>query len=53
MLFKNNRGSAMIIALVILILLTIMSTVFIEKLFRFSQASDGIENSNMAYYSAL
>ncbi len=43
----------MIIALVILILLTIMSTVFIEKLFRFSQASDGIENSNMAYYSAL
>lgn len=43
----------MIIALVILILLTIMSTVFIEKLFRFSQASNGIENSNIAYYNAL
>jgi hypothetical protein len=30
-----------------------MSTVFFEKLFRFSNASNGIENSNVAYYKAL
>lgn len=53
MISQNNRGSAMIIALIVLILLTIMSTVFIEKLVRFSEASDGIENSNIAYYQAL
>lgn len=43
----------MIIALITLILLTIMSTVFIEKLWRFHDASEGIENSNVAYYHAL
>ena len=30
-----------------------MSTVFIEKLLSFSKASEGIENSNVAYYNAL
>lgn len=53
MISHNHRGSAMIIALIVLILLTLMSTVFIEKLIRFSEASDGIENSNIAYYNAL
>ena len=30
-----------------------MSTVFFEKIYRFAQASNGIENSNAAYYKAL
>lgn len=30
-----------------------MSIVFFEKLYRFSQASEWIENSNVAYYTAL
>lgn len=30
-----------------------MSTTFFEKLYRFAQASEGIENSNAAYYKAL
>jgi hypothetical protein len=34
-------------------LLTMMSTVFLEKLGRFSKRSEGIENSNVAYYKAL
>jgi hypothetical protein len=49
----QKNGSAIIIALVVLTLLTVMSTVFFEKLYRFSQASEGIENSNVAYYKAL
>ena len=53
MLIRNRSWSAILIALVVLIILTIMSTVFIEKLLRFSQASEGIENSNGAYYNAL
>lgn len=50
---SNKRGSALIIALVVLTLLTMMSTVFFEKIHRFSQRSEGIENSNVAYYKAL
>jgi type II secretory pathway component PulK len=49
----DTRGSALIIALVILTLLTMMSTVFFEKVFNFSKRSEGIENSNVAYYKAL
>lgn len=50
---SHKRGSALIIALVVLTLLTMMSTVFFEKIHRFSQRSEGIENSNVAYYKAL
>ena len=48
----NKSGSAILIALVVLIILTIMSTVFLEKLLGFAKASEGIENSNVAYYHA-
>lgn len=34
-------------------LLTTMSTVFFEKIYRFSQRSEWIENSNIAYYKSL
>ncbi len=50
---SNTRGSAILISLIVLTLLTVMSTVFFEKLYRFSQASEWVENSNVAYYSAL
>ncbi len=53
MFVRNTSGSAILIALVVLIILTIMSTVFIEKLLHFSKASEWIENSNVAYYNAL
>lgn len=52
-ILSEKKGSAILIALVVLTLLVMMSTVFFEKLFRFSQASEGIENSNVAYYTAL
>ncbi len=52
-ILSEKKGSAILIALVVLTLLMMMSTVFFEKLFRFSQASEGIENSNVAYYTAL
>jgi type II secretory pathway component PulK len=52
-LTRNRKGSALLIALVVLVILTIMSTVFIERLLSFSKSSEGIENSNMAYYNAL
>lgn len=50
---KNRKGSALLIALVVLIILIIMSTVFIERLLSFSKSSEGVENSNVAYYHAL
>ena len=49
----NKKWSALIIALVVLTLITMMSTVFFERVFRFSERSNGIENSNAAYYKAL
>lgn len=49
----SKKWSALIVALVVLTLLTVMSTTFFEKLYRFAQASQGIENSNAAYYKAL
>lgn len=52
-ILRNTRWSALLIALVVLTVLTMMSTVFFEKLYRFSQASEGVENSNVSYYKAL
>jgi type II secretory pathway component PulK len=52
-MMRSRKGSALLISLIVLTLVTVMSTVFFEKLFRFSQASEGIENSNIAYYKAL
>jgi len=52
-LIRNKKGSAILISLFIIILLTVMSIVFLEKLLSFSKASEGIENSNVAYYHAL
>ena len=48
-----HRGSAILIALIVLTLLTIVTTVFLEKIFHFSDTSEGIESSNIAYYSAV
>lgn len=50
---RNKKWSALLIALWVLTLLTMISTVFFEKLYRFAQTSEGIENSNVAYYKAL
>ncbi|GAB0175118.1 MAG: hypothetical protein HHAS10_09970 [Candidatus Altimarinota bacterium] len=50
---SSRQGSALLISLIVLTLMMIMSSVFFEKVFRFSQASEGIENSNIAYYKAL
>ncbi len=52
-MIASRKGSALLISLIVLTLVTVMSTVFFEKLFRLSQASEGIENSNIAYYKAL
>jgi hypothetical protein len=49
----SHRWSAIIIWLVTLILLTAVTTVFLEKVLRFSQSINGIERSNIAYYNAL
>ena len=53
MTLHDTKGSALIIALVVMTLLTMMSTVFFERIYSFSQRSEGIENSNVAYYKAL
>lgn len=49
----DKKWSALIIALVVMTLLSMMSTVFFEKIYRFSQRSEWIENSNVAYYKSL
>ncbi len=48
----SHRGSAILVALVVLILLTITTTVFLERIWTFNQTSKGIEASNVAYYEA-
>lgn len=49
---SSRRGSAILIALIVLSLLTIVTTVFLEKIWGFSKSSNGIEASNRAYYFA-
>jgi hypothetical protein len=39
--------------MVILILLSIITTVFLERIWGFAQSSEGIEQSNIAYYDAV
>ena len=45
----SNRGSALLVALVISILLSILAISFLEKVTRLSRTSAGIENSAGAY----
>jgi hypothetical protein len=50
---SSHQGSAILISLIILTFLTIVTTVFLERVFHFSESSEGIESSNVAYYNAL
>jgi len=52
-LVKNKKGSALLISLIVLVLLSLASTVFVEKVWNFSKASTGIKDSNRAYYFSL
>jgi len=52
-LVKNKEGSALLISLIVLVLLSLASTVFVEKVWNFSKASTGIKDSNRAYYFSL
>lgn len=49
---SSRQGSAILIALIVLSMITIVTTVFLEKIWSFSQSSNGIEASNRAYYFA-
>ncbi len=46
----TSRGSALLISLIILILITAVTTVFLERIWWSSQTVEGIEASNAAYY---
>lgn len=50
---RSHRGYAILVTMIILVLLTITTTVFLEKIWGFSQSSNGIEASNKAYYNAI
>jgi flagellar basal body-associated protein FliL len=49
----SSRGSALLVSLIILILVTIVTTVFLERIWGSSQTVQGIEASNAAYYQAV
>ena len=49
----TSRGSALLISLIILILVTLLTTVFLELIWGSSQTVNGIEASNVAYYQAV
>jgi hypothetical protein len=49
----SSRGSALLISLIILILVTLLTTVFLEVIWSSSKNVQGIEASNAAYYQAL
>jgi nitrous oxidase accessory protein NosD len=52
-LSKHKEGSALLISLIVLVLLSLASTVFVEKVWNFSKASTGIKDSTRAYYFSL
>ena len=45
----HRRGSALIIGLIIVVLLTILTTSFLEKILNLGKTSGGIGNSAQAY----
>ncbi len=49
----TTRGSALLISLVILILVTLLTTVFLEVIWTSSKNVQGIEASNASYYRAI
>lgn len=51
--YHTRRGSAILIALITLILVTAVTNVFLDKVLRFSRSINGIERSNISYYNAL
>lgn len=50
---SSKRGSALLISLIVLVLLTILATVFLERIWGTSQTVNGLEASNAAYYQAV
>jgi hypothetical protein len=53
LLRHSSRGSALLIAMIILILVTLLTTVFLELIWGSAQTVQGIEASNVAYYQAV
>ena len=52
-LAQNKKWTALLISLIVLVLLSITSTIFMEKVWSFAKASTGIKDSSRAYYYAL
>ena len=48
-LIRSHRGSALLVGLVIVILVTILAVSFLEKVLRLSRTTGAIENSVQAY----
>jgi len=48
---RKRSASALLFSLVLLGIFTVLSVVFIERLYPFSQNVAGIERANMAYYA--
>ena len=53
LLRHSSRGSALLIAMIILILVTLLTTVFLELIWGSAQTVQGIEASNVAYYQSV
>ena len=51
-LTTSRRGSALLIGLIMTLLISILVISFTEKVLRFAQGSQGIEQSTQAYYAA-
>ena len=48
-LIRSHKGSALLVGLVIVVLVTILATSFLEKIIRLNKTSGGIDNSAQAY----
>lgn len=46
---RSHQGSALIVALIIVVLLTIMTTTFLEKVLNLGKTSGGINSSAQSY----
>lgn len=50
--WNDRKGSALLIGIWLIIFLTVLAIVFVERIWRFSATTENIEQSNIAYYQA-
>lgn len=49
---ENNKGSALVLSMMMMVVMIIMAIYLLDKIIPFSKSTKDIENGNIAYYRA-